>query len=144
MAIKLMRNAIESMDMIGAELARPYFLSLLAEGYAEDGKIEEGLDVLEQAYRKSKLNEERWYDSGLYLLLGKLSEAREGSENNPAANYRQAIEIAKRQEAKSFEMQGGIALVKAGEGREALEEVYKWYGEGFDSDLLIEAKGLIN
>lgn len=144
MAIKLMRNAIEAMDVIGAELARPYFLSLLAEGYGAGGDIEEGFNVLKKAFNKSKLNEERWYDSGLYWVLGRLSEDQTILESSPTARYWQSIEIAKEQDAKSFELRGAIALVKSGEGNEILKEVYRWFEEGFDSDFLLEARELID
>ncbi len=144
MAVKLMDNAIEAMDKIGAELARPYFLSLLAEGCGAGGDIEGGTKILEKAIYKAKLNEERWYDSGLYWMLGKLSEDQGVSGSNPAARYWQAIEIAKKQEAKSFELRGAIALVKSGEGNEMLKATYQWFKEGLDSDLLLEAKELMD
>ncbi len=151
MAIKLMQNGIEAMQAIGAELGRPYFLSLLAEGFGGGGDIEEGLKVLETALDKARVNGERWYDSGLYWLMGKLSEAQGTSAAETAARYWQAIEIAGLQGAKSFELQATIALVKHGEGKEQAEKSkellrknYQWFEEGHDSDLLIEASALID
>ncbi len=55
MAIKLMQNGIEAMQAIGAEIGRPFFLSLLAEGYGGGGDIEEGLKILETALEKAKV-----------------------------------------------------------------------------------------
>lgn len=144
MAIKLIKNGVEAMDIIGAELGRPYFLSLLAEGYGKIGNIEQGFKVLETALDKSRVNEERWYDSGLYWLSGKLSEAHGSSENKPAARYWQAIEIAKKQDAKSFELQAAVALVKSGGESDSLKEVYQWFEEGLDDDLMLQARTLIN
>jgi predicted ATPase/DNA-binding SARP family transcriptional activator len=143
-AIKLMKNGIEAMQAIGAEVGRPYFLSLLAEGFAESGDIEDGLKFLEQAFAKAKVNGERWYDSGLYWLMGELSKTQGALEAVSIANYRQAIEIASLQKAKSFEVRAAISLVNSGEGRDMLREAYLWFEEGLDSDLLIEAKTLID
>lgn len=144
MAIKLMQNGIEGMQAIGAEVGRPYFLSLLAEGYGKGGDNEEGIMVLETAMDRAKENEERWYGSGLYWLLGILSETQGMLENEPTAKYWQAIEIARKQKAKSFELRGAIALVKFGEGSDLLREAYQWFEEGHDSDLLVEASTLID
>jgi predicted ATPase/DNA-binding SARP family transcriptional activator len=151
MAIKLMQNGIEAMQMIGAEIGRPFFLSLLAEGYRGGGDIEEGLKVLETALEKAKVNGEHWYDSGLYWLMGKLSETQGTAEAETTARYWQAIEIAGLQEANSFELQAAIALVKHGEGKgqaergkELLRVNYQWFEEGLDSDLLVEASALID
>jgi predicted ATPase len=144
MAIKLMQNGIDAMQAIGAEIGSPYFLSLLAEGFGEAGYIEEGLEVLETALDKARLNEEHWYDSGLYWLLGRLSEAQGNSKTETAARYWQAVEIAGIQEAKSLELRGAIALMKFGEGRDLLRETFQWFKEGLDSDLLEEARALID
>jgi hypothetical protein len=80
----------------------------------------------------------------LYLLKGKFLENKGEEKTETVSCYMQAIEIARKQNAKSFELQGAIALVKFGEGRDLLREAYQWFEKGLDSELLVEARALID
>jgi len=150
MAVKLMRNGIEAMQAIGAELGRPFFLFLLAEGYANAGQSDEGLKILHTAMQAANKNKEHWCDSDLHRLMGDLLEMQGGTESEIISSYHQAVEIARIQNAKSFELRGLIGISKYGEkcgqpgkGREELAGVYEWFREGYDSNLLREAGELL-
>ena len=67
------------------------------------------------------------------------------------ACFRQALEVARRQEAKSLELQAVMSLCrlwqqqgKQDEARQLLAEVYGWFNEGFDTADLKEAKALLD
>lgn len=148
--INLIQNGIDGMQAIGAELGSPYFLALLAEGYEESGDIQEGFETLEKGFEKARRTDERWYDFGLYLLKGNLLEKLDEGSTEIESCYWQAIEIARKQKAKSFELQGRIARVKYSKGSEQIEderallsEIYAGFDEGHDSALLIEARELL-
>ncbi len=76
------------------------------------------------------------------------------SEKNHAeakACFRQAIEIARRQQAKSWELRTSTSLArlwqkqdKKEEARQMLAEIYNWFTEGFDTKDFQEAKTLLN
>jgi predicted ATPase len=62
----------------------------------------------------------------------------------------QALDVARRQQAKSLELRAAMSLSrlwqqqgKQAEARELLEPVYSWFTEGFDTADLIEAKALL-
>lgn len=62
----------------------------------------------------------------------------------------QALDVARRQEAKSLELRAAMSLArlwqqqgKRDAARELLAEVYGWFIEGFDTADLQEAKGLL-
>ena len=64
--------------------------------------------------------------------------------------FRQALDIARRQQAKSLELRAAISLSrlwqqqgKRDEARELLVPVYGWFTEGFDTADLQEAKALL-
>ena len=102
-------------------------------------------------FEKARKIDERWYDFGLYLLKGDLLEVQGGTRTEIESCYQQAIEIARTQKAKSFELQGALARVKYSEGSDQLEEqraslseILAWFDEGQDSALLDEAKELLN
>jgi predicted ATPase len=61
-----------------------------------------------------------------------------------------AIEIARKQSAKSLELRATMSLSrlwqqqgKKDEARQRLAEIYNWFTEGFDTKDLQEAKALI-
>ena len=73
-------------------------------------------------------------------------------ENQPEAEsfFRQALEVARRQRAKSLELRASVSLGrlwrhqgKRHESRALLTEIYSWFSEGFDTADLKEAKALL-
>jgi predicted ATPase len=67
------------------------------------------------------------------------------------ACFQQALEIARRQQAKSLELRAATSLSrlwqqqgKRAEARELLAPVYGWFTEGFDTADLQEAKALLD
>ncbi|MGE0684735.1 MAG: adenylate/guanylate cyclase domain-containing protein [Candidatus Binatia bacterium] len=68
--ITLMRQGLEAMRITGAELSRPWFLSLLAETYGKNGQFEEGLEVLTEALALVQQSGERASEPELHRLRG--------------------------------------------------------------------------
>ena len=66
-----MRQGLAAYRATGAELARPYFLALLAEAYGKVGQAEEGLTVLAEALAVVDKTGERYYEAELYRLKGR-------------------------------------------------------------------------
>jgi predicted ATPase len=64
--------------------------------------------------------------------------------------FLKAIEIARKQQAKSWELRATVSLTrlwqqqgKQDAARNALSEIYNWFTEGFDTKDLQEAKALL-
>ncbi len=81
------------------------------------------------------------------LLLRRNPSAADRAE----VSYRRAIERARSQEAKSWELRAATSLArlwrdqgKRAEARELLAPVYGWFTEGFDTLDLKEAKALLD
>jgi predicted ATPase len=81
------------------------------------------------------------------LLLMQNAAAREEAE----ICFREAIEIAHDQQAKSWELRATISLSRvlrdsgrSDEARRMLGEIYNWFTEGFDTADLKEAKALLD
>jgi predicted ATPase len=140
----------------GAKLWRPYYLALLAEAYESTGRIEEGLTVLAEALAAVDETEERYYEAELYRLKGELTlqskvpSPRSKVEKEAEECFHKAIEISRRQSAKSLELRAVMSLArlwqsqgKQEEARQILAETYGWFTEGFDTKDLQEAKALI-
>ena len=135
----------------GAETLRPYFLALLAEASAQMEQREEGLTLLAEALALTNDREERRWEAELYRLKGELLLARATGQDTEAETcFRKALEIARRQQAKSLELRAAMSLARLwqGQGKRAaacqvLAEVYDWFTEGFDTADLQKAKALL-
>ena len=133
-----------------------HLLALLAEAYGIAGQTEAGLDVIAEALEAAHQTEERHYQAELHRLKGELLRpqgAQSEAGSDAEACFRQAIEIARQQAAKSLELRAVMSLSrlwhaqggpdKRDEARRMLSEVYDWFTEGFDTPDLKEAKALL-
>ena len=97
----------------GAELARPYYLALLAEACAKGGQAEEGLSILAEALATVHNTGERFYEAELYRLKGELLLAQSAHQTAEAeACFHQALDIARLQQAKSLELRAVMSLAR--------------------------------
>ena len=72
------------------------------------------------------------------------------AEAEAEACFQKAIEVARKQQAKSWELRASISLArlwqqqgKKAAARQMLADVYNWFTEGFDTKDLQEAKALL-
>jgi predicted ATPase len=94
-------------------------------------------------------------EAELYRLKGQLTlqsqvESHKSKVEEAEACFLKAIEVARRQQAKSLELRAVMSLArlwrrqgKQHEAHKMLEEIYNWFTEGFDTKDLQEAKGLL-
>src|SRR5262249_22079676 len=91
---------------------------------------------------------QRHWEAEIYRLKGELLlDSKESSEAETC--FRRAIDIARRQNAKSLELRAVTSLSrllrkqgKKDEARRMLAEIYGWFTEGFDTADLKDAKAL--
>jgi predicted ATPase len=81
---------------------------------------------------------------------GTVGGARPTGEDEAEVCFLKAIEIARKQQAKSLELRAVMSLSrlwqqqgKKAEARQMLAEIYSWFTEGFDTKDLQEAKALL-
>jgi predicted ATPase len=148
-----MRQGLAAWQATGAELRRPYNLALLAEAYGKLRRFEEGLSVLVDALAAVDKTGERFYEAELYRLKGELTlKLFEFNRQQEAEQFfLKAIDIARRQQARSWELRAMVSLCRLWQqqGRKEkavpqLAEVYNWFTEGFDTADLKEAKALLD
>jgi predicted ATPase len=143
--LEIMRKAT------AAELANTHFLGLLAEACQKAGNHEEGLDVIAEALLTVDKTSERFYEAELWRLKGELLCMRENPDFEAVEDcFNRAIQIARKQTAKSWELRATISLGRLLAQRECrpaarsmLAAIYSWFTEGFDTADLKEAKALI-
>jgi predicted ATPase len=145
-----LRQALASPD-VGPEHLRPHWLALLAEAYGRAGQPEAGLQVLAEAVTLMATTEMWWSEAEMSRLEGELRLQLASPEIPQAeACFQQALEVARRQQAKSLELRAALSLArlwqqqgKRGSARQLLAQIYTWFTEGLDSSDLQEAKALL-
>ena len=136
------------------------FAQLLAQGtvlwgwaLAMQGQGAAGLEQLRQglaAYRATGAELERPYHLAQLAEAGTVGGAHPTGGDEAEECFWRAIEIARRQSAKSLELRAVMSLSrlwqrqgKQQEAHELLAEIYGWFTEGFDTKDLQEAKALL-
>ena len=135
----------------GAAVFRSYYLAFLAEAYGKLGQAGEGLTMLDEALTTVHKTGERFYEAELYRLKGELLLVCSAENYGEAeACFQQALTVARRQQARSYELRAATSLSRLWQhqGQRAaaydlLAPVYGWFTEGFDSLDLQEAKALL-
>ena len=126
-------------------------LSILASGFGMIGRSEQGLQVVEEGLASLAKNGEQIGGPWLYRVKGELLLAQNPSDVAEAERcFRTAIEIARRQSARSLELRATTSLARLlakrgrrDEARTMLAEIYGWFTEGFDTADLKDAKALL-
>jgi len=150
LAIAQIRRGLAAYRSTGAHLFVPYFLSLLARVCLKLGEPREGLRVIGEALERARTTGERVWEAELIRLEGELRLAASPDDVAEALDcFRRAIEIARSQAARSWELRAALSLarllVAEGQRDEAKRTlvVYDWFTEGLDTADLREAKALL-
>ena len=125
---------------------------MLAEAYRQAGQPEAGLTYLAEAVTRVAATEERWWEAEVSRLQGVFLLQRSPAEVDQAdACFQQALDVARRQQAKALELRAAMSLSrlwqqhgKLAAARELLAPIYGWFTEGFDTADLQEAKALLD
>jgi predicted ATPase len=128
-----------------------WIFCLLASGLGKIGRPEEGLQVVEEAFAFVARTGEQINSGWLNRVKGELLLLQNPSDTTEAERrFRTAIEIARRQSARSPELRATTSLARllrdtnrCDEARKMLAAIYNWFTEGFDTADLKEAKALL-
>jgi predicted ATPase len=135
----------------GAKLFRPFFLCVLAQVYMDTCRLGDGLSALIEALALADEHEEREHEAEIYRLKGELLLKQNYSNASEAQScFQRAIEIARKQSAKSLELRATTSLARLfdkqgnrDEARTILAKIYGWFTEGFDTADLKDAQALL-
>jgi DNA-binding winged helix-turn-helix (wHTH) protein/tetratricopeptide (TPR) repeat protein len=152
-------QGLASCHTLGAKLLQPWGLAMRAESHARLGQPDAGLAALDEAHALMVTTHERFYAAEVARLRGELliqmgGRARDvGADPSLAAAERcfhQALEVARRQQAKAWELRAAVSLArlwlqqgKRAAARTLLAEVSGAFTEGSDTVDLQEATALL-
>jgi len=169
-----MQQGVGGEGDIRTAIDRTYYFALVAEAYGRIGQSEEGLKMIAEALALVDKTGRGVYEAELYRLRGELTLQQESqksksksqkskiatnpqpltpnpqTETEAEASFLKAIDIARKQQAKSLELRAVTSLArlwqqqgKKHEAHKMLSEIYNWFTEGFDTKDLQEAKALL-
>ena len=135
---------------MGRGVWRTYALASLANGLMRLGKLDEALAAIGEGLQRMKTHGERLWGSELHRVNGLVLLHQDNLEESQAA-FQAALRVARRQDAKSYELRAATSLARLWgeqgrrtEARELLAPAYGWFIEGFDTADLKEAKTLLD
>ncbi len=170
-----MSQSLAARQRAGAGLALTYYLAIIAEIYGNNNQATEGLRVLDEALTIIAADGERWWAPEIYRLKGELLHLasphnlpprdhptrthpnprsqtghRQQTEQTPEQWFEQALNTARRQQAKSLALRAAMSWSRwrqqqntPGTGSQLIRAVYNDFTEGFDTPDLREATQLL-
>jgi predicted ATPase len=127
----------------------PHYQALLTRSYNLVGNFGAALEAVNLGLALVEETGERYYEAELKRLKGELFIAQK-KEAEAEDCFREAIKVARDQNAKSWELRSATSLAHLwqmrGKGNDAIpmiSEIYGWFTEGFDTYDLKTARSLL-
>jgi len=143
------RRGLEAYAATGAALARPFFLSLLADIHLRRGRLDAAAATLREALAFGTARGERWLDAELHRLDAEQAMA---AADLAAAerHFRQAIDVADKHRQPSLALRAALGLARlqradgrTEEARHLVGELYGPFTEGFATRDLQDASAFL-
>jgi predicted ATPase len=147
--IAYLRKGMDLDLEVGTRINFPTYYCSWAGAQIALGRHTEAVTTLDEAQALVEDTGERLWEPEVHRLRAEALLAL-GDEPGAEASFLQALEVARSQQAKSWELRAATGLAqlwqkqgKVDEAREMLAGVYGWFTEGFDTPDLREARGLL-
>jgi predicted ATPase len=123
----------------------------LAYCYARISRTGEALSLLDDVLVQIERTGEKMHQAEILRLKGEVLLMHDATSAAEAeACFRAALDVARAQEAKWWELRTSVSLARllgkidrGEEARTMLAEIYNWFTEGFDTPDLKDAKALL-
>jgi class 3 adenylate cyclase/tetratricopeptide (TPR) repeat protein len=153
--IALLREGLSGVRVTGMYQYQTAYLAQLAEGCGKVGRTAEGLAAVAEGLAAVDRTGEHVSEAELYRVKGELLMQATPAAPNAAVEaescFRQAIEIARHQQAKWWELRATTSLARLlakqhrrDEACAMLAKIYGWFTEGFDTADLKDAKAQLD
>jgi adenylate cyclase len=141
----------QGLDSFGLGASQHILLALQADAQLASHKLEAALASVAAGLKAVEKTGGAPLEAELHRLEGEALLAGAGTVGEAEAAMQQAIDVARRQNAKSWELRGAMSLARLrrqqGRPQEAaalLAPILGWFTEGFDTADLKEAKALLD
>jgi class 3 adenylate cyclase/predicted ATPase len=150
-AVHMISSGLSALRPTGAKLWAPLHLSFLAKAYADVGQFEDASRCIGEANTTAQTTKAMLWETEVHRTAGEIALlSPERDTADAQAHFERALEVARAQQARSWELRAATSLARlwrdqAGraEAHDLLAPVYGWFTEGFDTLDLKEAKALL-
>ena len=147
-----MERGMASFPKLGGSPFRQFAIARLGYAHARTRRPEKGLAMLAEAVENAEHTGKKITLAEILRLKGEtLLTGESGAVEQAEASFRAALEVARAQEAKWWELRISVSLAsllrnigRTDEARTMLAEIYNWFTEDFDLPDLKDAKALLD
>ena len=123
--LRLLQEGLEAYRGTGAELALPYYLSILADVCTQTGRFAEARVALNDGFKFVEKNDERFQEAELHRLKGELLLAELDDQTASEECFGRAVETAQRQQSKAWELRATTSLARLWQRQGRREEAFR-------------------
>ena len=142
---------MSELKVTGSEYISDRYFTFIANALSRLRRFDESLRVVEESFPFIERSGQRYYEAELHRLKGEMLLGQDLSNATRAEqSFRTAIEISRKQHAKSWELRAITSLArllanqrKRDEAQMMLAEIYNSFTEGFDTPDLKDAEALL-
>jgi DNA-binding winged helix-turn-helix (wHTH) protein/tetratricopeptide (TPR) repeat protein len=134
----------------GNRAGAPGALAIVGEAFLVAGRLSDARGAVEGGIALAAQTGQRHADADLHRLRGEIVLVTGGKPADGEVHFQRALEVARSQEARSFELRAATSLArlwrdqgKPAEARALLQPIYEWFTEGFDTGDLKNAEALL-
>jgi tetratricopeptide (TPR) repeat protein len=149
-AVGLVLMSFDALRATGVRHEMTYAHSILGDTYTQVGRFEDARRTLDEGLSFSEKHGFHFEEAELHRLEGELHLAEANDQAAAEGCFRTAIETARRQQSKAWELRATMSLARLwqrqgrrDEARAALAAVYDTYTEGFTTQDLVDAAALL-
>ena len=147
--IEDIRRGLDAYRATGGGMYQTHVLAMLAEANLTAGRLTDAQATLQEAFRACHRTKEGHHLAELHRLEGEL-HVRTGRFAQAETNFRQSMTVARRQQARGWELRTatslarlGLALGETDTSGSQLGAAYGWFAEGFATPDLVTARELL-
>ena len=145
-------SAIAPYRSTGATLYMSYYLSHLAQAYADLKQFDDARRCVGEGMTTAEASGNKWFEADIHRISGEialLSPERDAAKAQ--THFERALANARAQSARSWELRAATSLARLWrdsgrrtQAHDLLAPVYGWFTEGFDTLDLKRAKALLD
>ncbi|MBR0934455.1 adenylate/guanylate cyclase domain-containing protein [Bradyrhizobium jicamae] len=151
-AVEILAPTLQAYRLTGATIYAPYVMGHLARAYADLGDHEAARRTIDQARVDVERTKERWCEPELHRIAGELAlVSLDGDELAAERHFERALEVARGQRARGWELRASISLSrlwrrqgKLVEARGLLASVNDGFPPSLDTPDLSEARRILD
>ena len=149
-SLEVLQDGLAFWQGVGMKAMVPYWHSLIVPILGRLERYEDAKGMLDDSIDYMESTQHRFFEPEIHRVNGDILKNQGADPEEVASHYQKAINVARKQKAKSYELRAVMSLGrlwqeqgKTKEAYDLVSEVYNWFTEGFDTRDLTEARELM-